>query len=131
MLVLRDPATVSAIADPVLQRLVEQRFEDICAGDEYDTDLHSFMILAEPGDTVQLLEKESGCPILRCYIGTAQYGDPGFRASFECLEEHNTCYEMVFVPNDGDFGIIIFIPKQQGIDAELLAFCAEYATPAP
>ena len=45
--------------------------------------------------------------------------------------EHDTCYEMVFVPGDGDFGIVIFIPKHPGIDAELLALCAEYAVPAP
>ena len=131
MLVFRNPLTVCAIADPVLRGLVKQRFEDICAGDEFDTELHGFMIVAEPGDTVQLLEKESGCPILRSYIDTARYGDPDFRPVFECLFEHTTCYEMVFVPGDGDFGVVIFIPKHPGIDAELLAMCAEYATPAP
>ena len=131
MLVLRDPATVSEIADPVLHGLVEQRFEDICAGDDYDADLHGFMIVAEPGDPVDVLEAESGCPILRSYIGTARYGDPDFRPVFECLDEHDTCYEMVFVPGDGDFGVVIFIPKHPGIDAELLALCAEYAAPAP
>ena len=131
MLVLRDPATVSAIADQVLHGLVEQRFEDICAGDDYDADLHGFMIVAEPDDPVDVLEAESGCPILRSYIGTARYGDPDFRPVFECLEEHDACYEMVFVPGDGDFGIVIFIPKAEGVDAELLAMCAEYAEPAP
>ena len=131
MLVFRNPVTVCAIADPVLRGLVKQRFEDICAGDEFDTELHGFMIVAEPGDKVQLLEAESGCPILRSYIGTAQYGAPDFRPVFECLFEHTTCYEMVFVPGDGDFGVVIFIPKHPGIDAELLAMCAEYATPAP
>lgn len=131
MLVLRDPSTVSAIADPVLHGLVEQRFDDICASDDYDADLHGFMIVVEPDDSVDALETESGCPILRSYIGTARYGDPDFRPVFECLDEHDTCYEMVFVPGDGDFGIVIFIPKHPGIDAELLALCAEYAVPAP
>ena len=131
MLVLRDPASVCAITDPVLHGLVEQRFEDICAGDEYDADLHGFMIVAEPGDGSEALEKESGCPILRSYIGNARYGDPEFKPVFECLEEHDTCYEMVFVPGGGDFGIVVFIPKQQGIDPELLAMCVEYAEPAP
>lgn len=130
MLILRDPATVSAIADPVLRGLVEHRFKDISVGDDYDADLHGFMIVVEPGDKVQLLEAESGCPILRSYIGTARYGDPDFRPVFECLFEHTTCYEMVFVPGDGDFGVVIFIPKYPGIDVELLAMCAEYATPA-
>ena len=131
MLVLRDPSVASSIADNDIRELVEQRFEDICDGEEYEADLHGFMIVLEAGDSSDALEEESGCPILRSYIGTARYGDPGFRPVFECLDEHDTCYEMVFVPGDGDFGIVIFIPKAEGVDAELLAMCAEYAEPAP
>ena len=131
MLVLRDPSVASSIADNDIRELVEQRFEDICAGEEYEADLHGFMIVVEAGDSVDVLEAESGCPILRSYIGNARYGDPEFKPVFECLEEHAYCYEMVFVPGDGDFGIVIFIPKQDGIDPELLAMCAEHAEPAP
>ena len=131
MLVLRDPSVASSIADNDIRELVEQRFEDICAGEEYEADLHGFMIVVEAGDSVDVLEKESGCPILRSYIGNARFGDPEFKPVFECLDEHDTCYEMVFVPGDGDFGIVIVIPKQECIDPELLAMCAEYAEPAP
>ena len=131
MLVLRDPSVASSIAADDIRELVEQRFDDICDGEEYEPELHGFMIVVEPGDSSEALEEESGCPILRSYIGTAQYGDPDFRPVFECLDEHDTCYEMVFVPGDGDFGIVIFIPKQDGVDPELLAMCAEYAEPAP
>ncbi len=131
MLVLRNPSIASSIADNGIRELVEQRFKDICDGEKYEADLHGFMIVVEPDDPVDVLEAESGCPILRSYIGTARYGDPDFRPVFECLDEHDTCYEMVFVPGDGDFGVVIFIPKHPGIDAELLALCAEYATPAP
>ena len=131
MLVLRDPSVTLSIADYDIRELVEQRFEDVCDGEEYEADLHGFMIVVEPGDSVDVLEAESGCPILRSYIGNARYGDPEFKPVFECLEEHDFGYEMVFVPGDGDFGIVIFIPKQDGIDADLLAMCAEYAVPAP
>lgn len=131
MLVLRDPSEAIAITDPQLRDLIEQRFEDICDGDDFDPDLHGHFIVVEPGDSVEALEKESACPILRSYIGNARYGDPEFKPVFECLEEHDACYEMVFVPGDGDFGIVIFIPKQEGIDPDLLAMCAEYAEPAP
>ena len=131
MLVLRDPSVASGIADNDLRELVEQRFEDICDGEDFDPDLHGQFIVVEPFDRVEALEKESGCPILRSYIGNARYGDPEFKPVFECLEEHDACYEMVFVPGDGDFGIVIFIPKQEGIDPDLLAMCAEYAEPAP
>ena len=131
MLVLRDPSVASSIADNDIRELVEQRFEDICDGEAYEVDVHGFMIVVEPGDSTEELEEGSSCPILRSYIGNARYGDPEFKPVFECLEEHETCYEMVFVPGDGDFGIVIFIPKQEGIDPDLLAMCAEYAEPAP
>ena len=131
MLVLRDPSTASSIAADDLRELVEQRFDDICDGEDFDPDLHGQFIVVEAGDSVDVLEEESGCPILRGYIGNARYGDPEFKPVFECLEEHDTCYEMVFVPGDGDFGIVIFIPKQEGIDPDLLTLCAEYAEPAP
>ena len=131
MLVLRNPSSALSIADNDLRELVEQRFEDICDGEDFDPDLHGFMIVVQPGDGVETLEVESGCPILRSYIGNARYGDPEFKPVFECLEEHDFGYEMVFVPGDGDFGIVIFIPKQEGIDPDLLAMCAAYAEPAP
>ncbi len=131
MLVLRDPSVASGIADNDLRELVEQRFEDVCDGEDFDTDLHGQFIVVEAGDSVEALEAESGCPILRSYIGTARYGDPEFKPVFESLEAHTCCYEMVFVPGDGDFGIVIFIPKQDGVDPDLLAMCAEYAEPAP
>lgn len=131
MLVLRDPSVAISIASADLRGLVEQRFADICDGKEYEADIHGFMIIVEVGDSTEALEEESSCPILRSYIGNARYGDPEFKPVFECLDEHAFCYEMVFVPGDGDFGIVIFIPKQDGIDPDLLAMCAEYAEPAP
>ena len=131
MLMLNDPSEAAAINDPDLRALIEQRFEDICDGEDFDPDLHGQFIVVEPGDSVEVLEKRSGCPVLSSYTGNVRYGDPGFKPVFECLEEHETCYEMAFVPGDGDFGIVIFIPKQDGIDSELLAMCAEYAVAAP
>ncbi len=131
MIVLRDPVLASRIADPGLCSIIEQRFIDICAGEDYEPDLHGYMIVVEPGDSVSALEQESSCPILRNLYSHARFGETDFRPCFEVLEEHASCYELVFVPGDGDFGIVIFIPKQEGIDAELLQMCAEYAVPAP
>ena len=131
MLILNDPELSSRIEDPDLRRLVEQRFIDMCSDDDYDPDVNGYMIVVEPGDSVVALEDASGCPILRNLDGDGRFGDPGFSPCFEVLEEHAGFYEMVFVPGDGDFGIVIFIPKVAGIDAELLAMCAMYSVPAP
>lgn len=131
MLVLRDPTLVSSIVDPDIRSLVEQRFTEICAGEPYDYDLHGYMIVVEPGDSVDALEKETGIPILGNLFDDTRFGDPDFTPSYEALEEHVSCYEMVFILTDDGFGINIFIPKQPGIDADLLAMCAFFAESAP
>ena len=123
MLVLNDPNLSSCIEDGDLRQFVEQRFIDMCGDDDYDPDLNGYMIIVEAGDTVPALEAASGCLIL----GNV----PGFAPCFEVLEEHAGFYEMVFVPSDGDFGIVIFIPKSAGINADLRAMCAQYCVPAP
>src|ERR1019366_1611891 len=127
MLILRDPALAKRIADPDIRSLVEQRFVEILAGEPYDYDSHGYMIVVEPGDTVDALEEESSCRILRNLFDKTRFGDPDFAPSCEALEEHSTCYEMVFILNDDGLGISIFIPKTKGIDADLLAMCAIYA----
>ena len=133
MLIFRNPTLASTIADPDLRSLIEQRFIDMCAEDDgeapYDSDLQ--VIVVEPGDSVQALEAESGCPILRNLCNDIRFGEPGFTPCFELLEEHAGFYELVYVLGDGDSGINIIIPKSEGIDADLLAMCAEYALPAP
>jgi hypothetical protein len=97
MLVIRNPLLADCIPDPDIRSLVEQRFIDRCAGEEYEDDLHGYLIVVQPGDSVQSLEQESSCPILHNLVGDAHFGDPGFTPCFEMLEEHRGCYEMVFV----------------------------------
>lgn len=130
MIVLRDPKAVTSISDADIRSLVAQRFAEIWADETYDANLHGYMIVVEPGDSVDTIEKESGCYILRGLSSGARFGDAAFDTSFEFLDEHACCYEMAFVLSDDGYGIEIFIPKIAGIDAELLAMCAQYATPA-
>lgn len=129
MIILRNPTTVMSIDDLNIRSLVRQRFSEIYAGDAYDDDLHGYMIVVEPGDRVTALENETSCPILSNLFDDACFGDPDYAPSFEALEEHASCYEMVFILNDDGFGISIFIPKGGGIDTDLLAMCAQYAVP--
>ena len=131
MLILRDPASTSSIIDSEIRGLVEQLFMEICDGEPYEYDLHGYMIVVEPGDSVDALEKETSCPILRNRNNDVRFGDPAYAPSFEFVAEHSGCYEMVFVLDDSGFGVDFFITKTGGIDAELLALCARYAEPSP
>ena len=137
MLTLRNITLASTIADPDLRSIIEQRFADMSGGDEYEADPDEeyppdlLVIVVEPGDSVQAIESESGCPILRNLCGDVRFGEPGFTPCFEMLEEHAGFYELVYIPGDGDSGINIFIPKVEGMDAGLLAMCDMYSVPAP
>ena len=111
--------------------IAQQRLSDMTDGEDYDPDLHGPVVVVEPGDTVEQLEQDLGCSILQDPWDGTRFGDDGFTPGFEVLEEHPEFYELVIVPGDGDFGIVIFIPKQDGISAELLHFCETYATAAP
>ena len=108
----------------------KQRFAQILDGEAYDCDRHGYMIVVEPGDSVTALEEESGCPILSDLFGDTRFGDPDFTPATEALEEHASCYELVFIFSDEGAGVLIFVPKVDGIDPELLAMCAAYAVPA-
>ena len=130
MLVLRDPTAIGRIANPDIRQLVALRFAQVCEGQPYDEHVHGYMIVVEPGDTVRELEQESSCAILHDLFDDIPFGDPEFTPSFDILEEHHACFEMLFITNDDGFGITLFIPKTEGIDADLLAMCAEYATAA-
>lgn len=129
MLILDSLTLLGNIPDPYIRSLVERRFTQILSGEPYDYDLHGYMIVVEPNDTIESLEKETRCSILHNFFDDTQFGDSDFTPSFEALEEHASCFEMVFILNDEGFGIAIFIPKYIGINAELLAMCTEYAVP--
>ncbi|MCX7140799.1 MAG: hypothetical protein NT123_06815 [Proteobacteria bacterium] len=135
MLILRDPTDAGSISDPAIRSLVELRFAQIGQDEPYDADQHGYMIVVEPGDTVQELEQETSCCILHDLFEDIPFGNPDFTPSFEILEEHHgtdgtVFYEMLFITNDDGFGITLFVPKAEGIDAGLLAMLAEFATPA-
>lgn len=135
MLALRDPALASSVADPDIRSLVETRFAQVCNGEPYAYDSHGYMIVVEPGDSVQELEEETSCGILCDLFDDTSFGDPDFAPLFDILEKHHgtsghCCFEMLFITNDDGFGITLFIPEAEGIDADLLAMCSEYATPA-
>ena len=131
MLVINNPSFASNIADPDLRNVIEQSFIDMADDETYDPDIHGFMIVVEPGDRIDALEQQTGCPILKNLCDDIRFGQPGFSPCFEVLEEHPSFYQLVFITGGGDFGVLVFIPKLEGLDSDLLALCAEYAVPAP
>jgi hypothetical protein len=127
MIRIRGTDQTLQIDDPAIQRLVEKRFYEICNGEAYDAEIHGEIIVAERGDTLGSLEGESGCPIATNPFDECHFPDPDFAPACEVIEEHATCFEMVFILNDDGFGVLIFVPKHPGIDRDLLSLCRTHA----
>lgn len=114
-----------------IRALATLRFAQVLDGEPYDYNRHGYMVVVEPGDTVEQLEQETGCGITRDVFDETRYGEADFAPSFEILEEHDECYEMVYLTSDSGFAVTLWIPKSEGIPVDLLALCAEYAVLAP
>ena len=134
MKILRDPQATSQITDPYIHELVSLRWSQILAGEPYDYNRHGYMVVVEPGDTVEQLEQEIGLPILHGLFDDVPYGHPDFTPCFDILEEHvyeqRRTYEMVIISNDDGFATTVFVPACEGIPTDLLAMCRSFATPA-
>jgi hypothetical protein len=134
MQVLTDTATVTEAArshrDPELRRLLAERIEQFS---EYQCDLADLVkvIYVEPGDRITDIDRQLGFPVLANRFDGIRFGDSAFTPSWDVLEEHNDCYELIYVINDDGYGFELFISKQPGVDPELLAMCAAYAKEAP
>ena len=130
MIILHGPSLIHSIADPSIRALASHRFSQILSGEPYNYNRHGYMIVAEPGDSIESLESETCCSIIHNDFDGTHFGDFDFTPCFEALEEHGNCYEMLFILNDEGFAIDIFIPKHPGINNDLLTMCAKYAVPA-
>jgi hypothetical protein len=127
---VHDPAKLAGLADPDVRRFVHTRVRQVAGDDEWVSEQHGMLIVVDPGDTVDQLERESGVALLRDAFGDTRYGHPDFVPGCEALEDYGFLFEMTFVLNDDGYGVIFFIPKQDGVDAELLSMCATFAASA-
>ena len=133
MLILRDAAAVSTITDPAVRALISLRFRQLTSPDGLAAP-DAEMIVVEIGDAVSEIEAAIGLPILHGLFDDLPFGHPDFTPCFDILEEHihgNTrIYEMVCISNDDGAATAIFVADTEGIDADLLAMCRSFATPA-
>lgn len=128
MRILRQDADVHAIIHPGILKLIRQRLADMGLVEPYDQ--YGELIVVESGDNPASLESNCGCWITTDVFSEARYGDADFTPSFEWLEHHPGCFEMLFVISDDGFGTVLFIPDTPDIDPVLLSFCREYAIQA-
>jgi hypothetical protein len=126
MQVIQTLLSLSSVINVHIRHLLEQRFLSMTCREEIDPDFHGNALIIEPCDKLEDLLVDAEGSILKGLVETSPYVIPP-----ESVEEHPAFFDVVFIPSDGDYAITVVIPKIEGIDPELLAICAEIATPAP
>jgi hypothetical protein len=126
---LRDLESVRAIPQVEWREFILNRIEQICDGAVYVSGVHGEFVLVEAADNVNVIEVATGCKFVTNICDGSRLGDGGITPCFEWVAEHLTCYEMPFVLSDDGYGLVFIIPKQSGMDAELMNLCAAYAEP--
>ena len=123
MHVLRHPTEVLAFLedypDQCVTALIRQRMAELFDDDTSMEELVVFVIL-EPDDGIDQLQNQMGFQVL------TDHGAP----LWEVIEEHNTCYELVFVLSSSGYGTLVFAPKAE-CAPEILALCQEHAYRSP
>ena len=110
MRLLRETASIEdapkSITDPELRELIAGHIDRLSEYDDYQLDKLIHIIVVEPTDCYAQLEP---------FIGSTP----------EVIQEHSDWYELVYVISDDGFGVVVFVPKHQSTDAQLLAICRQ------
>lgn len=129
MLVIKEAGEVARVETPEIRVLIESRIATLSEEEPYDSATHGYFVLWEEGDAIEDLDQVLSFSALSNRYSGQRYGDAGFTPSFELVEEHPACFEMVFVLSDDGYGVMVFIPKSANADTKLLAMCRQYAIP--
>ncbi len=119
MQILRHPGEVLAFIeknpDPCIKALIQQRMEELVDEDTHMEELVVFVIL-EAGEGIEQLQSQLDISVM---TGS---GYP----LWEVIEEHATCYELVFVLSSSGYGALVLAPKI-GVPTDILALCQQQA----
>ena len=130
MIVVRDLSIIDQISNLQIRELVQQRVNDL-GGESFDSNELGYFLVVESSDILEALSAQLGFDMLRNRFTGIRFNATGFTPSFEFIEEFPACYDMVFVLDDTGIGVEIFVPKEEGIDPDLIAMCRMYAYTAP
>ena len=130
MIVVRELSSTQEIKHSHIKQHVQQRINDL-GGEAFDSNELGYFLVVEAGDTTEAIRTQVGFDILHNRFTGIRFDATGFTPSFEFIEEFPACYDMVFVLDDTGIGVEIFVPKEEGIDPDLIAMCRMYAYTAP
>ena len=123
LIVVHDHSNIDQISNIAIKDLIRKRIDslnDLDAGDLCN------MLVVEGSDTLESLSAQLTFNILCNRLTGIRFDQEGFTPSFEFIEEFPSCFDMVFVLSDDGFGVELFVPKEKGINSELIAMCRTF-----
>lgn len=133
MLILRDISAIATITNPAIRQLVALRFQQLNSPDALDTEAVEFVVV-QSGDEVSDIEQAAGVPILTSLFDGLPYTHVDYVHPFEFIERHsheNTIiFELLVITADSGAGTTLFVPDEEGVEANLLSMLREFATPS-
>jgi hypothetical protein len=126
MRVIRAAAEAGELPDEEVRVLVQQRITMLSEDEPYDPAIHGYFIVLDSQDSNDAVSQTLGFSVMCNRWDGTHFGEPTFTPSFEMIEEHTSCFEMVFVLSDSGCGVIVFVPKEH-VDPDLLAMCRAHA----
>ena len=128
MRVIRATEDVLDLVEGEVRCLVQQRITMLSEDEPYEPAIHGYFIVMETHDATDAVDQHLGFSVLSNRWNGTHLTQPTFTPSFELIEEHKGCYEVVFVLSDSSYGVIVFVPKEH-VDPDLLAMCRAHTIP--
>ena len=130
MIIIHDNSTINQIINPAIRELVLARINDL-GGVTFDTDELGYLLVVESSDTLEAWSVQLGFDLPRNRFTGIRYDQADFTPSFEFIKEFPSCFDIVFVLSDDSMGVELFVPKEAGIDPDLIGMCRMYSNKAP
>lgn len=133
MLSLHKKAHFTNLSDLPLQSavaaLLNLRITQLTRANGIDlADITHFLVI-QPGDTMAAVEQEVGFTPLTNLSDGSSYGSADFTPSWEWIEDHGGCFELVYIVSDDGFAFVLIVEDRPGVDPALLALCRSYSNP--
>lgn len=135
MIIVTDPSDLPRIANLAIRELVALRMEQLHSPDDELDGEPIALIVVEAGDSVLAIENAAGLPFLSAGLfDDLPFDHPDYVPPTEFIERHNhdnaIIFELFFTASDSGAGTALFVSDEENGQADLLAMCRSWATPA-
>ncbi len=120
LIVVHDHSNIDQISNIAIKGLIRKRIDSL---NDLDAGELCNILVVDGSDTLESLSEQLTFNILCNRLTGIRFDQEGFTPSFEFIEEFPSCFEMVFVLSDDGFGVELFVPKEEGINSELIEMC--------